>query len=294
MSAIQQIQYRLPARQCRFFHLYAPPSRRLTACYEIQTIDDDLTAIVPVGRLLRGCTILNECGHSTWIGQVGELNVIETSHHFEPTGDRAMYNEQEMLVYMGRGKQTIEDSFIMETIIAACPTALDCCLGVDNTAAYLLAPADTNLNQVVSYCRHTMCTFQVPAVWFIVSEWPLDEHGRLDRAHLPGDGGWRVPRPSAAEELSPIERELRAIFVHVLELPNDTEFDVLAPFISFVEQLPSSFNNSEPINTHLISFQAICLIRERIYPDIDAEMFFGHSSVRELAQAIAAATKMQQ
>lgn len=294
MSAIQQIQYRLPARQCRFFHLYAPPSRRLTACYEIQTIDDDLTAIVPVGRLLRGCTILNEYGHSTWIGKVGELNVVETSHGPEATGDRAMYNEQEMLVYMGCAKQTIENKFITETIITACPTALDCCLGVDNAAAYLLAPADTNLNQIVSYCRHTMCTFQVPAVWFIVSEWPLDDHGRLDQAHLPRDGGWRVPRPSVARELSPIERELRAIFAHILELPNNDEFDVLAPFTSFLEQLPSSFNNGQPISLLLLSFQAIRLIRERIYPDINTEMFFYHSSVCELAQAIAAATQVQQ
>ncbi|UJR34431.1 hypothetical protein I4U23_021838 [Adineta vaga] len=294
MGAIQQIQYRLAARQCHFFHLYAPPSRCLTAYYEIQTIDNDLTTIVPVGRPLRGCTILNDYGHSTWIGQVGDLNVIDSSHRFDATGDRAMYNEQEMLVYMGCEKQTIEDKFIMETIIAACPTALDCCLGVGNTAAYLLAPADTNLNQVVSYCRHMMCTFQVPAVWFLVSEWPLDENGRLDRARLPADGGWQVPRPSATEELSAVERELRAIFAHIFELPNDIEFDVLAPFMSFIEQLPSSFNNGQPINPGLLSLQAMCLIRERIYPNIDAEMFFGHSSVRELAQSIAAATLIQQ
>ncbi|CAF2829900.1 unnamed protein product [Rotaria sp. Silwood2] len=138
-----------------------------------------------------------------------------------------------------------------------------------------------------------MRTFQVPAVWFIVSEWPLDDYGRLDRVRLPRDGGWRVLRPSV-DELSPIEHELLAIFAHTLEWPNDVEFDVLAPFTSLVEQLPSSFNNGQPIDPGLLSIQAICLIRERIYSDIDAEMFFGHSSVRELAQAITVATHVQQ
>jgi amino acid adenylation domain-containing protein len=292
---------------------YGPTESHVVTVYRMTGDPRDWPALPPIGSPIANTQIyvLDGRGQLTPPGVPGELCIGGaalaqgywarpdlTADRFMPdpfvhrpdavmyrTGDRARWNEQGQLEYLGRSDQQVKirghriELGEVETVLASHAKVSSCAVdaradaaGQQQLVAYVVPRSGSVLDRadVRDFLKERLPEPMIPAVFITVDALPVSANGKLNRSALPAVA-WRWPADGAVEPpATPVEHLLVELFAEVLGV------DTVGVSDDFFD-----FGGNSMLAVALVS-----RIRSRLSPEFPVASLFQARTVRSLAHLL--------
>ncbi|MGE0446839.1 MAG: amino acid adenylation domain-containing protein, partial [Vicinamibacterales bacterium] len=267
----RDLSVQLLTRCGELWNMYGPTETAVwSAVHRVSAPAGRLEGVEPIGRPIANTRIylLDDRGALVPIGAVGELCVAGagvalgywnqpglTAERFvaDPfgtpgsrmyrTGDRARYQPDGTLEFLGRGDAQIKlrgfriEPGEIESVLGRHPAVAHCAVVVRGTADdrrlvafYVANDRDAAPEGAVlrEHLRASLPEYMLPSAFVRLDEMPLTPNGKIDRQRLPdGERKTAPTAAAAADDQSPLEQTVRRLWADVLRVdapPVDANF----------------------------------------------------------------------